>query len=425
MVHCAWGVTLTPHPAPSSVTGHADHPDGELPSFRSLRLQMAAAIHAEAGDIAERWSVQVRLVAAGDPIQPPDSLANDAATLVRVLATSLESGGIVAEEAVLQGLAFGERAHATGSSLHQMLKALHLLFDMTRFAVEHAIEREPTPPVTLRDAVHLIRALDQTCSLLTVAASKAHARAVAGTMRERFRHLRHDLRNPLGTIKSVLALMDDETIPATERTNPRFRAMAKHNVRALGDMITSRLSDVEAGLPAAPRQAVSLRTVACAVRRTLRAEAAARGATVLVAGTRVRVQVDAVDLELLLHELLLVALQDARKEDELRLDFCDVVEGQGGVRLSVTPPRHPMIRGEATERLAILAGRLNAAVEIGDAIVLRFPATRLTDSPTPQDASAAAPADSGADRGMPLHGGESRHDLRRARDREHGQPGTL
>src|SRR5258705_3029085 len=126
--------------------------------------------------------------------------------------------------------------------------------------------------------IRLSRRLQRATSLLSLAATKGYTQAMGDVMRDRFRHLRHDLRNPLGTIKSVLAMMDDETMPAEARAHPRFRAMAKRNARSLGELIADRLRDEEALVPALVQQMASLRTIACGVRRDLRAEAEARTA---------------------------------------------------------------------------------------------------------------------------------------------------
>jgi len=60
--------------------------------------------------------------------------------------------------------------------------------------------------------------------------------------------LRHDLRNPIGTIRSALSLMADEAVPEEARRSPRFRAMIERNTVSLDQMIVARLSDAEARL---------------------------------------------------------------------------------------------------------------------------------------------------------------------------------
>jgi light-regulated signal transduction histidine kinase (bacteriophytochrome) len=271
------------------------------------------------------------------------------------------------------------------------------------------------------DGIRLSRRLQQAASLLTLAAAKGYTEAMTDTMRVRFRHLRHDLRNPLGTIKSVLAMMDDETLPAEERTHPRFRAMAKRNARTLGDLIAERLSDSEALVPALAQQSVSLRAIACGVRRDLRAHAEARAATVVVGSTRAHVVVDAIGLELLLHELLLAALQEATAGEELHVEFGEIGEAHATMSLRCTSARQPVTDTTALERLTVLARQLHGKLDVdGQVIGLRVP-MRLAE-PTeqaPEIADRRAEASPASGQGKPAH------DVRGAGERDHGQPSAL
>jgi hypothetical protein len=241
---------------------------------------------------------------------------------------------------------------------------------------------------------------------------------VGDGLRDRFRHLRHDLRNPLGTIKSVLALMDDETVPADARSSPRFRAMATRQARSLDEMIVSRLSDSAALLPALTLQSVPLRTIACAVRRDLRAEATTRSVSVIVANTRLHVRVDAVGLELMLYELLLAALHEAAAGDELTVAFADVTNERITVRLECAPARPPVAGPDALRRLGALASRMGATLVTGQQLLLSLP---VQDGRAEEVEASVAPL---AERDR-SESGEPRHDLRGARQREHGQSGAL
>jgi signal transduction histidine kinase len=243
---------------------------------------------------------------------------------------------------------------------------------------------------------------------------------MSDSLRNRFRHLRHDLRNPLGTIKSALALMDDESLPVDARQSPRFRAMATRNAGALDAMIVSHLSDAAAALPALIYQRVSLRLVACAVRRDLRAEAEARGVTVVVGNAQAPVCLDAVGLELTLHELLRAALREAALGEELRVEFGAPSEGRISVCLTAEPPREPVFDEDTWLQIRELAARMGGTLTTGPRLVLSVP---IEDSPTaaraPQGLADVAPQRD------PLDGGEPGDDLRGAREREHGQPGAL
>jgi signal transduction histidine kinase len=344
------------------------------------------------------------------------------------MSSVLASDGAISEDMIARGMAFGVGAFEDGGSLHHTLKALNLLTAMTLYAVETVVGVEAEDGLTPADGVRISRRFQQGSSLLTLAVAKGFMHALEDAMRERFRHLRHDLRNPLGTIKSVLALMDDETISPEERSNPRFHAMAKRNARSLGELIGERLSDAEAVPRAQAVQLVSLRTIACAVRRELRAEAAARNTSVLVAGSKGRLQLDATGLELMLHELLLAALHESVAGDELNISFGEPLRDRAAIHLQRVPSRPVLSQNVGLERLKSLAKQIGAELEADDRVALFFPAygpegveaiTPAVEVSTPVtvSASADAPIRSGQ--------GDARHDSRSAREREHGQPGSL
>ena len=403
-----------------------DQPSSETAAFVSLRIQVGEAIRTKAPEIAERWEARARSVALRDAMVPVAAGHLDAAAvLVESLSSVLASDGAISEDMVARGLAFGVRAFESGSSLHHTLKALNLLIAMTLYAVETVVGEQATAELTTADGVRLGRRFQQGSSLLTLAVAKGFTHASEDGMRERFRHLRHDLRNPLGTIKSVLALMDDETISPEERSNPRFHAMAKRNARSLGDLIGERLSDAEAVPRAHVFQVVSLRKIACTVRRELRAEATARNTTVLVAGSKARLQIDAISLELMLHELLLVALQESVAGDELNITFGEAGGDRATIRVQRVPPRPAISQGAGLERLNALANRLGAKLEADDRIVLSFRAYVAEVVAPPVEVSTPVAIDASAD--APVRSGQrdARHDGRGPRQREHGQPGSL
>jgi signal transduction histidine kinase len=326
---------------------------------------------------------------------------------------------------VALGLTFGAEAFEAETSLHHTLKGLDLLTAMSLYAVETAVRDEPIGELTLADGVRLCRRFQQGCSLVTLAVVKGYSQAADSVMRDRFRHLRHDLRNPLGTIKSVLALMDDETIPADERSNPRFRAMAKRNARSLGELIGERLSDAEATLPAHVVQVVSLRAIACTVRRDLRAEAMARNTVILIAGTKIRVQVDAVSLELMLHELLVAALQESIDGDELNIGFDETVSDSATVYVRCNPERPLISQDMALERLNALAIQMGGKLTAAGHLALSFPA-RCDDAIAPMlHVSAEVPMDLDVDITSRSGHGDMRHDVRGTGQREHGQSSSF
>jgi signal transduction histidine kinase len=406
---------LTPR---SSASQPSERHAAEAAGFASLRTDVATTLLAQSREIGARWAEQVRTVALREA-GAGDDLAQTAAGLVASLATALASDGSTADDLVVRGLSFGAEAFELGSSLHHALKSLDLLSAMLLYAVE-------TSGIggNAADGIRVSRRLQQATSHLTLSAAKGYTQAMGDSMRDRFRHLRHDLRNPLGTIKSVLAMMDDETMPAEARAHPRFRAMAKRNARALGELIADRLSDTAAVLPTLTHQRVSLRTVACGVRRTLRADAEGRGAAVVVGYSQGPVLVDAIALELLLLELLHSALQEAGPGDELHVDFGTLREGRVTVSLACAPSRPPVHDGEALDRLARLATRMRGELTLqGDTLVLFLPAgaaePKAPRPDVPSTVSVAPDADAPASGGR--DSGEASHDVGGPREREHGQ----
>jgi signal transduction histidine kinase len=389
------------------------------PTFTALRARVAATLRDQAPEIAERWETQSRTVALRHPRSEGRAASTSPAIgLVTAFAAALSAEGAASEDLVALGFAFGVEALEAGGSLHHTLKGLDLLLAMVLYTVETIADEESGG--TLADGVRMSRRLQQAASLLTLAAAKGYTGAMSDTMHDRLRHLRHDLRNPLGTIKSVLAMMDDETMPPEERTHPRFRAMAKRNARTLGELIAERLGDAEALVPTLTRQSVSLRAIACGVRRDLRAHAEARAATVVVGSTRAHVRVDAIGLELLLHELLLAALQEATAGEELHVEFGEIHQAHASVSLRGTSARPPVADTTARKRLTALARQLHGELDAeGLVIRLRFPA-RAADLAEP-----ASEVVDGEEAGRASAQGKSGHYVRGAGERDHGQSSAL
>jgi signal transduction histidine kinase len=361
----------------------SDRSPQEAAAFGELRHRVANVLLGQVPDIATRWKQQAQAVALREQTETGVERGESSAVLlIQALAATLASDGASSEDSVMLGLTYGADAFEEGSSLHHMLKGLDLLGAMTLYAVETAVSSEMAAAGGVADGVRLCRRLQQAMSLLTLASTKGYTQAVNDRLRDQFRHLRHDLRNPLGTIKSVLALMDDETMPADARTHPRFRAMAARNARSLEELIGARLSDASVLLPALTHQSVSLRTIACGVRRDLRAEWASRAITVSIANARARVRVDAVSLELLLHAILLAALQEVTEGDELLIDFPQTVADRVDLVLTCEPARPPITDAGARARLAALAARMGARLELHDQVVLSI-TTRRSESLDP------------------------------------------
>jgi signal transduction histidine kinase len=241
--------------------------------------------------------------------------------------------------------------------------------------------------------------------------------AYADALRDRFRHLRHDLRNPLGTIKSVLALMDDDSVPLEARVNPNFRGMATRNAKSLEELIAERLSDAAALLPTVAGQSVSVRDIASAVRRELRAEAEKRAVEITVEQGGLQGQLDAAGLELLLRDALNATLQECEAGEHIHIDFSET-GGRASLVLSRESGRSLIHDSHVLERLSVLAGQIGATISAGEGLPISIQ-LRLGETLQSTERERSVLRQSGE-----LGDGEAPHDVRSARESHHGQSGV-
>ena len=423
LVH--WQIVVTTS-ADSSISHAGDESrrgDGAR-TAGALQTVLHAALSAQAADLAARWSAQSRRILLLDTSLNDDSVeaAPNTNVALGLVNTLLAAFAISDEEseaaAVVTGLQFGADAHARGASLHHTLRAVDVLIAM----VMHAMERVATDveaPGDVAAGIGLARRLQGRAGLLSRAVMRGYSQAQGDALRDRFRHLRHDLRNPLGTIKSVLALMDDETVPAAARANANFRAMAKRNARSLEEMIAGRLSDTTVPLPAMVDRDVSVQTVAESVRRELRSEAERRGVRVLIDATDMRGRFDVPGLELLLQAVLEAALHESQPGEQIHLTFDESDEGRVTIRLSHKSNHVPIERRNALERLTASARRIGVSMTLTDPIVLSLPMHDRGQET--QVASRRSVSGETTESGV----AETSHDLRSPREDDHGQASVL
>jgi signal transduction histidine kinase len=342
----------------------------------------------------------------------------DARGLAEALIGGLTDGDGTLEDTIGHGMQFGVSAFSRGVSLHHVLKSLDLLMAMTLFTMESTLDQiVDFPETSAVDGIKLSRRLQRRGALLSLAATRGYMQAYADALRDRFRHLRHDLRNPLGTIKSVLALMDDDSVPLEARVNPHFRAMAARNARSLEELIAERLGDAAALLPTVAGQSVSVRAIACAVRRELRAEAENRGVVVIVEQGGPHGQLDAAGLELLLRDALHATLQDCESGEQIHINF-DHASGHLSVTLSRESGRPPIGDIRVLERLNTLAGQIGATITAGETLLLSI-RVGLGEVSQSAERERLVSRDSEG-----LGDGEAGHDIRSAREGHHGQTGA-
>jgi signal transduction histidine kinase len=183
-----------------------------------------------------------------------DATAHFVRTVLAAAATAAHS---VQEHRSLThfGRTVGAEAHRRAVSLHVLLKELDILSALLLGSAEE-VAREELAHGTSSDGVRVARCITEVTSQLRLAAVIGYTEAVSDELRERYRAIRHDLRNPLGTIKSAVALLTDETIPVETRESGRVRAMVVRNTSSLDQLIDEVLGDTAAQLQAfdAPRE---------------------------------------------------------------------------------------------------------------------------------------------------------------------------
>jgi signal transduction histidine kinase len=238
----------------------------------------------------------------------------------------------------------GRAAFAGGLSVQHVVRDADLLLAVVLADVERALEDLPDAAgTTAAQGFTVARRLHRAAGRYGQAAVGGFVHALLAELRERYRLLRHDLRNPLGTIRSALSLMEDETVPAETRHGPSIRAMVARNAGSLDHLIALGLDDAAATALFAPAQDIGLRDVAIAARREVREAARLTGCEIVVdlpeGGAS---HVDGAALELTLTAVLLSALARAAPGATLHIAQ---VEGSGDaddagavLRVSVEQP---------------------------------------------------------------------------------------
>ena len=335
-----------------------------------LAVLIADALTQDAAALGARWRAQARFVAprtsdradtrdmdAGSAAIPgpddarparertDDARASEPASperLVRAIAGALRGDALAHDALMRAGWDAGTAAHGAAVSLHYLLKELDLLMAMVLYAGKRALggraEGSVDVGASAADGLEVARRVQRAFSLLTLAASKGFAHAHAGRLQEEYRGLRHELRNPLGTIRSAISLMEDERLPVEVRDSPRFRAMVLRNATSIDALIAERLSDTSAVAPEFGRREVSLRDIALAVRRDLREEARARGCEVVVGESLPTALVDPTAFELALTSALTTAIHAARHRSAVTVTLRERRERSAVLAVVHEPP---------------------------------------------------------------------------------------
>ncbi len=322
--------------------------------------------------------------AAATAADPLDPVRTDARLSAEVMQLGWEAGG---------------RAFASGLSVHHVVRDADLLLAIVLADLEREAESLPadvvaTPAATFGAARRLQRAMGR----YTQAAASGFVHAMLRNMRERYRLLRHDLRNPLGTIRSALSLMEDESVPEEMRHGPGIRSMVARNAGSLDRLIASGLDDAAATALLIPPQDIALRDVAVAARREVREAARLAECDVIVGNVPAEPPsyVDPGALELTLTALLLAALANAGPGDAVRIDCTDRGTERGASERADGRPSAVMrvaLSRRSAERGEVRGGAPGAPTGRWDAHGLELAVSFAADHGGSIGANAAGPAE--------------------------------
>jgi signal transduction histidine kinase len=222
--------------------------------FAALVLQV---LMGQSGKLERQWAecAQLAGVCLGDSTGDATGAVKGQTTdgsgyLVRTVLAAAAAYDAKEQNSLAEaGRAIGIEAHRRSMSLHTLLKELDLLSVLLLRGAEDVVRKEVTHG-TGSDSLRVARYITQATSEFRLAAASSYTQAISDELRERYRTIRHDLRNPLGTIKTAVALLADETMPADARENGRVRAMVVRNTSSLDQMIDQVLGDTAAHLRA-------------------------------------------------------------------------------------------------------------------------------------------------------------------------------
>ncbi|NUQ21082.1 MAG: HAMP domain-containing histidine kinase [Gemmatimonadaceae bacterium] len=312
-------------------------------------------------------------MAPGAPTMAADTpQSGEIVRALDALARGISGESCWQDDLIRAGWALGAEEFRLGASLPALLKQLDLMEAMTLYAVETAAARDDT--ATAADGIAIARRLQRARSLLSLATVKGFVEEYLDGTRARYRSLRHDIRNPLGTIRTAVSLMEDETIPADMRANPRFRAMVKRNATSIDTMVGRRLGDGAAREEAFAWHDVPLADVVRTVRRDLREDAAEAHCGVIIEEPLPTVRTDALGAELLLRMVVAAVLRGAATHSDVTVSLAE--QNDRTVVLAVRHEPNGLRSGEREAGLALaerLARKMGARVWEDDLVYIALP----------------------------------------------------
>jgi signal transduction histidine kinase len=286
---------------------------------------VADALRQQAAALALHWQERALAAAPRAPLTDTRILATNAEQLLQALPACLYNDARCQGEVMRLGWAAGTLAHAAGWSMHHLLRDGELLVAVVLTAAEQAAA-DHVGAASAAEALVLARRIHRVGALYQQAGATGFMHAYLEAMRLRYRTLRHDLRNPLGTIRSALSLMEDDMVPLEARSGPRVRAMLGRNAGSLDELIGSALGDASIRPMVFARQPLPLREVALAVRRAVREAMRLSGCEIVVDDPLPTAHVNGATLELALSAVVLAALRHARPGTRLRIGRASIAD---------------------------------------------------------------------------------------------------
>ena len=307
-----------------------------------LATYLADYLARDAAALGAHWQARARAAVPRPPDQPPTADDRLAGRVVRSLAGALDDGVQWQDDVMRCGWELGRVAQAEGFTADALLAELELLTSILLYAAERHTDALDTPRAVATtpptETLAVVRRLHEAMSLLTLAATRGHAHTHEEGVRSQLRTLRHDLRNPIGTIQSAAALMQDESLPAEQRANPRYAQMVVRNAQTLQEIVTRGLGEEGgAAAPVAPPR-VPLRDLAAAVRRAVRAESERAECRVDVDETLPEVRAAVGGLELTLRSLLTATIEALPQGSVVRLAHVPADGARARVTILSQPP---------------------------------------------------------------------------------------
>ena len=306
-----------------------------------LAAYLADYLARDAAALGAHWQARARAAVLRRPGQPPTADAALAERLVTALSGALGDAAQWQDDVMRAGWELGLSAQRAGYAADALLTELELLAAILLYAAERHTDALDTPRAVATtpptETLAVVRRLHEAQSLLTLAATRGYSHRQDENVREHLKALRHDLRDPIGTIQNAAALMQDETLPVDQRANPRYAAMVVRNAQSLQELISRGLGE-EGGAAAAAPPRVSLRDLAAAVRRSVRAEAERAECRVEIDEGLPEVRAAVGGLELTLRSLLSATISALPQGSAVSIGAAPAVAGRVRVAIVTQPP---------------------------------------------------------------------------------------